>query len=144
MRRSLLTALALALIASLSSAPALRAQSCISIAEFDSTGAYLLGKVRTLTAPRDTVYDAARRALGLPLVAAANVTLVTQSSICSKAAAAYAAKIAGAGGGLTGRVLVVKAGTMYVVLDPNYYLLASNKQYRHMVMDSKFKAGESF
>lgn len=123
----------------------LQAQSpCIGVAEFDSLGAYLLRKVATYTEPNHAAYDNARKDMGLPLAAANTLTVVTNSATCQKAAAAYAAKVSGIGGGLSGRVLVVKAGTTYVVLDPNYYRLASNKQYAHMVMTSKFKVGVIF
>lgn len=44
----------------------------------------------------------------------------------------------------SGRLMVIKAGTSFVVLDPHYYTLASNKQYTHMVMNANFKVGVTF
>ena len=123
----------------------LPAQSpCIGVAEFVSLGMYLLRKTATMTAPSDSGYDKARQAMGLPRVAARDLAVVTDSATCRRAAAAYAARAGSKGGGLSGRVLVVKAGTSYVVLDPDYYLLASNRQYTHMVMTSHFKVGVMF
>jgi hypothetical protein len=110
---------------------------CISIQEFDSLGAGMLRRIARYTEPADAAYDEYRRGYGYPLVPASQLSLVTQESVCKKAAAAYRSATTGAG--WLGRVAVVKAGTTYTVIDPGYYYDAANKAALWVLLDSKFK-----
>ena len=96
----------------------------------------------------DSEYNESRILYQLPLVNAGQISLVTDDTICSKAAIAYAAALTGKGSGLTGRVLVAKVGTggtlRYVVLDPYFAYDSTRKSYVHLVMDSKFSVLHTF
>ena len=52
---------------------------------------------------------------------------------------AYQAKVAGIGGGLSGRVLVLKLNNVDVALDPPYAQNPAMAAFTHMTMDSRFK-----
>jgi hypothetical protein len=74
----------------------------------------------------------------MPVLPASEITLVTDSRICSKALSAYNARHDAQGpGASSAQVIVVKAGEdRYLVMEPT----VQNDEYQqHMVMDSRFK-----
>jgi hypothetical protein len=93
------------------------AQTCVQMAEFDSMAAGVIRMVRSYTTPADSAYNAYRIGLGYPLVAASQVTLVSKEQDCKKARDEFNAKLP-TGTGRTNRVVVVKAGSTYTVIDP--------------------------
>lgn len=107
----------------------------------DSTSADIVREVVYYTTATDSTVGATRDSLRLPLAQAWQVVLVTDKSICAKAASAYARNVAGPASRLSGRVYVVKAGTMkYVVVDPTYYYSDAAPNVRvTMVLDSRYK-----
>lgn len=118
---------------------ALGAQStCISSTEYNGLPQKVLARVQKLTAPMNASDESTRVAYGYPLVPAAQVTLVTQAATCTKAYATFKSSTTG-GAGYTGRVIVVKAGTTYTVVDPGYYWNAASRALHLVLMDSKYK-----
>lgn len=111
---------------------------CIPPSQADSLDLYLVDKVSAYTEPIDASYEESRVALKLPVVARTQLQVITQETTCKRLRDAYAAKVAGVGSGLSGRVLALKVGTVYVVLDPSYRDNPSFGGYTHMVIDSKY------
>jgi hypothetical protein len=91
----------------------------------------------SLVTGTDSETVATRNAYQLPVVAASKVTVVTTSSVCRKAGAAYHAAVTPPGTPQVSRTLVViKVGTMrYVVLDPNE---RAGEFENHVVFDAKW------
>lgn len=112
--------------------------SCVGASEFGNLAQDVLARVQELVAPVDADDERNRVAYGYPLVPRNQVSIVTQSATCAKAFAAYQTATSG-GAGYSGRVVVVKAGTTYTVVDPGYYWNPSSKAYHWVLMDSKFK-----
>ena len=63
-----------------------------------------------------------RDSLRLPSVPRSQVALVTNESVCKKAKATYQTSLSTPGHTFSGRVYVVKIGTVYAVLDPTFNL----------------------
>ena len=122
--------------------------TCIPLAEEDSIGVYLLSRVATFSVRPDSAFNQDRILYQLPLVRTDQIALVTNEKICSRAAAAYAAALAGQGSGLTGRVLVAQVGAgatgRYVVLDPYFAPDPTHRSYVHLVMDFQFRVLHRF
>ena len=104
----------------------------------DSTSAAFVAAVRRYMGTSEAPIAAARAGIGLVNIDPAQVTLVTDTRVCQKAARAYAAKVSGTGSGLTNRVYVVKAGPRYVVLDPGYHYHPTVGMWLYMVLTDKF------
>ena len=135
-RRIQLHVLAAALI--LVSVTETRAQTCVGLAERESLAVGVLAMVRTYTAPADSVAEVYRVFLGYPLVSADQVTLVTTEQDCRKARDEFNAKLP-TGTGRTNRVVVVKAGSTYTVIDPGYVYNASTPRLVYVLMNNQFK-----
>jgi hypothetical protein len=68
------------------------------------------------------------------------VVMVTQESVCKKARDAYQADLVGLGGSaFSGRVYVVKSGTTYAVLDPDFHYQGRTDNWIIMVMDARYR-----
>lgn len=115
-----------------------RAQTCVGLAESDSLAVGVLAMVRSYTAPADSAAEADRVFLGYPLVNANQVTLVTKEQDCKKARDEFNAKLP-TGTGRTNRVVVVKAGSTYTVIDPGYVYNASAPRLVYVLMNNHFK-----
>lgn len=86
----------------------------------DSLSNILLTDVLAYSTGIDSVLQIARDSLRIP--ATLDVALVTKSSVCTKAQAAYAANVPSHPERLSGQVYVVRAGTTYSVWDPAWYI----------------------
>ena len=113
-------------------------QTCVQIAEFDSLGAGVIRMVRSYTAPVDSVYERYRIGLGYPRVSASEVTLVTKEEDCKKARDEFRARTP-QGSGWIDRVVVVKAGNMYTVIDPGYVYNTSAPRLLYVLMNQQFR-----
>ena len=118
--------------------PTQPASPCITGIEFDTLATKVIQVVKQYTAPADSADDAYRIGLGYALVAANQLSIVTQSTVCTKAEAAYRTATSG-GQGNTGRVVVVKAGETYTVLDPGHYWSHADPRYRYVLMNNKYQ-----
>ncbi len=95
----------------------------------------LYNAVVSIVTGTDSLAAATRSAYQLPAVAASNVSVVTTSSTCTQAGAAYHAAVTPPGTPAVSRTLVViKVGsTRYVVVDPNQ---RAGEFLEHEVFDS--------
>ena len=102
----------------------------------DALSAQLISYLQLLVAATDTGTIMRRQTWGLPAASSSNVTLVTDSRTCAKAADAYSADedtlkpMAGR------QAYVIKVATVYVVWDPSVRV-GEWSSYR--TMDRKFK-----
>jgi hypothetical protein len=87
----------------------------------DSVHQKYLDDVRTFTGPPDSAWAAAAQAGSYPTVPSSEVVLVRTKAVCNAAAQAYARELNGAGYGLSGKVYVIQARTVYLVVDPDYH-----------------------
>lgn len=94
--------------------------------------------VRQYTSPADASYEESRVALGYPLVPASQVTLVTREQDCKKARDVYRANTP-QGGGWANRVVVVKAGSTFTVIDPGYTFNPAEPRLLYALLDSRFR-----
>jgi hypothetical protein len=96
-----------------------------------------LGMKSTATKGDDLL---ARTYLKLPLVAANELSLVTQDDTCMKARPAYEVVANAEGGtGLSGKLWVVKVGEVFAVVDPGYHWGPEPGAWKLVVMDSTYK-----
>jgi hypothetical protein len=65
--------------------------------------------------------------------------MVTQEAVCKKAKAAYETEFSGQGSSFSGRLYVVKAGSTYAVLDPDYHYHPSRPRWSIMIMDDRYR-----
>jgi len=85
----------------------------------DRLGAPLLDQMRYVASSTDAKMVTYRQYMKLPQTPTAQVQLVTDNRVCSKARDVYTAAIRGTDGVQpSGRVHVIKVGTVYVVSDP--------------------------
>jgi hypothetical protein len=96
-----------------------------------------LGRYSSATAGDD---PASRDLLKLPSAPVSQLSVVTQDATCRKAKATYEAVATAEGGtGLSGRVYVIKIGTVFAVVDPSYHWGPDPGWWKVVTMDSKFK-----
>ena len=95
----------------------------------------LYNTIVSLVTGTDSLAVATRNAYQLPAVAASKVNVITTSSTCTRAGAAYHAAVTPPGTPAVSRTLVViKVGTTrYVVVDPNQ---RAGRFMEHEVFDS--------
>jgi hypothetical protein len=83
-------------------------------------------------------YLASRNVLKLPLAPANQLELVTHEATCKKARPIYEAAANTQGGtGLSGRLYVVKVGTAFAVVDPDYHWGPDAGWWKVVTMDSR-------
>lgn len=70
-----------------------------------------------------------------------DLAVVADSATWRNVVGAYAAGAGSVGGGLSGRLVVIEAGTSLVLLDQEYAPLASHEQYTHLVLNSSSRVG---
>jgi hypothetical protein len=94
----------------------------------DSRSVHYLNAMRTLATNTDAEYVATRGRLRVPNVPATQVAYVTDEKVCNKAVQAFAAAAGTRSDGVvpSGQVYVVRVGTVYVVRDPVFTLLAQS------------------
>jgi hypothetical protein len=81
-----------------------------------------------------------RNALKLPLTPANQLELATQEGTCKKVKPTYEAAANAEGGtGLSGRLYVVKVGTVFVAVDPDYHWGADPGWWKVVTMDSRYR-----
>ena len=118
MRTSASRELALALGALMFGAPSLAQSACRAA---DSTSAALVAELTKYAGATSGDNKIVRDSLHIPLTSTSGVGLVTTAATCRKARDAYQAKFANTGGGaFSGRVYVIKLGSVYAVLDPGF------------------------
>lgn len=107
----------------------------------DSLGSRFLAHVARHSAPSNATDATVRDSLHLGAVSSrTEVVIVTQESVCKKARDAYQASLGGAGGSpFSGRVYVVKSGTTYAVLDPDFHYQNRTDNWIIMVMDARYR-----
>jgi hypothetical protein len=108
----------------------------------DAESALVLAWVKGIVTGTDSASLRQRTAMQLPQVSASQVTYVTDATTCSKVLTPYAASIGfkapatGPGEVPSGKLYVVKVGTVYVATDPalragDFRLIATvSKQYK--------------
>jgi hypothetical protein len=95
-----------------------------------------LGQFSSATAGDNKIV---RDSLRIPLVPAANLTLITSETVCKKARTTYQSTLGGLGGTpFSGQVYVVQIGTVYAVLDPALRFGDPN-HWAVQIQDSHFK-----
>jgi hypothetical protein len=92
-----------------------QAQSCRAADMTSSIMVATLQNTMTSTVPQ---VIAERQSSHLPVAAVDSITFVTDTTVCSQMASAYAAALAPSSGTPSGSVYVVKVGAVYVVCDP--------------------------
>ena len=96
-----------------------------------------IARYSAATYPGDVVV---RDSLRLPAVPVSQVVFVSQESSCKKARDSYQQELAGSGGGaFSGRVYVLKVGTAYAVLDPEFKYDPASENWVIVIMDSRYK-----
>lgn len=100
----------------------------------------LLIKWLAMKSSATTDADVADRTfLKLPQVAANRLSLMTQDATCIKAKATYEVAANAEGGtGLSGKLWVVKVGTVLAVVDPGYHWGPEPGWWKVVIMDSKY------
>jgi len=86
----------------------------------------------------DTAVMAVRDSLRILPVPASQVGLVTDRRTCRRAGAAYQRYYRGVAGGFSTSVYVVKVGTRYAVLDPEYPTAIKDPPWHVVIMDADF------
>ena len=134
--RILIAVLASLLVAGL---PVSAASAQIVCRPADQTSAHLINELGHFSSATTGDNKVVRDTLRLPLVPAANLTLVTSETVCKKARTTYQSTLGGLGGTpFSGRVHVVQIGTVYAVLDPALRFGDPN-HWAVQIQDSHFK-----
>jgi hypothetical protein len=107
----------------------------------DSLGSKFLAHIARHSAAKNPTDALVRDSLRLGAVSSpSQVVMVTQEAVCKKAKAAYETEFSGRGGSSpSGRLYVVKAGSTYAVLDPNYHYNPSRPRWIIMIMDDRYR-----
>ena len=106
----------------------------------DSLHQKYIDDVRTFTNPPDSAWAAAAQAGNYPTVPASEVVLVRAKAVCNAAAQAYARELDGAGYDLSGKVYVIQARTVYLVVDRDYhYALGAGGVTTRMLFDLNWR-----
>ena len=100
----------------------IRARATSACRAQDENTEWLLERARSLVAPTDSVGAAGADSLHVPRASASSVQWVFDPAICARALAAYRAT-SGRPDGVSERVYVIRAGQVYVVLDPEFAYL---------------------
>lgn len=96
-----------------------------------------VGEISSATVGDDKIV---RDSLRLPLVQTSQIAVVTQEATCKKANAAFQAWLANRGGtSFSGRVYVLRIGTVYAVHDPVYRYRAGEDYTPIVFLDSRLK-----
>jgi hypothetical protein len=109
------------------------AQTCV---EPDSASEFMLNTAKNLITNRDYHLVAARKSMRIPVVDTATVVVVTDESVCSKLVTAFAAALPHRNDGPSGRLYVIKVGSVYYVRDP---AIRAGEWPVEMVIDNKWK-----
>ena len=81
---------------------------------------------------------AVRDSLRILPVPASEVRLVADQDVCMRASTAYQQYHEGVASGFSGRVYVIRVGTRYAVLDPDYPTSIERPPWHVVIMDSEF------
>jgi hypothetical protein len=135
--RTVLVVLVVVVVVTLGAAAACPATAQSVCLAADSLGAAMLEQISLVASSNDPQMATSRQHMQLPQVAATQVVFVTDTRVCSRARDAYTAAIRRTDGVQpSGRVYVLKVGTVYVVNDP--VQLAGEFQIR-MTLSSDYK-----
>lgn len=107
----------------------------------DSLGSKFLAHIARHSAPSNPSDAVVRDSLRLgPVSNRSQVVMVTQEAVCKKAKAAYEAGLSGPGGSsFSGRLYVVKSGSTYAVLDPDFHYQGRTNNWIIMIMDDRYR-----
>jgi hypothetical protein len=107
----------------------------------DSLGNTFLAHIARHSAARNATDAMVRDSLRLGAVSGpSQLVMVTQEAVCKKAKAAYETEFSGRGGSsFSGRLYVVKAGSTYAVLDPDYHYRPNRPNWIIMIMDDRYR-----
>jgi len=87
----------------------------------------------------DPEVTAVRDSLRILPVPASQVGLVTDQQVCTRASAAYQQYFEGVASGFSGRMYIVRVGTRYAALDPEYPTSIHDPPWHVVIMDSDFR-----
>jgi hypothetical protein len=120
-------------ISMLAQSAAANAQTCVGP---DSASEFMLNTVKNLITNPDFYVVAERKSLQIPIVDTATVVVVTDEAVCSKLVTAFAAALPHRKDGPSGRLYVLKVGSVYYVRDP---AIRSGEWPVEMVIDNNWK-----
>jgi len=103
----------------------------------DDNASWLLERVRQWVAPSDSVEAAMADSLRVPRGPVSKIRWVVDGPLCARAAAAYR-QTSGRPAGVSGRVYLIDAGTVYVVLDPEYWYEPGSQTYTTAIFDRRW------
>ena len=105
----------------------------------DQKSELLLRDMISYATSTDPHVTAVRESLRILPVPASQVGLVTDQTVCTRASAAYQQYYAGVASGFSGRVYVVRIGTRYAALDPDYPTSIHDPPWHVVILDSDFR-----
>lgn len=115
------------------------AQNTSACAPDTTLGAYFLHKAAQIAS--DTGYAALRAERGIPTVLPSDVAVVSDTSVCDSARAAWGAAVSALGWATPSRVYVVQMGTHRLVMNPDqpgdgefYHVVIFDDQF-HVVLE---------
>lgn len=112
------------------------AQQASKCAPPDDVSRYMLNKLKSLMQATSGSRALSRERARIPVVDTATITLVTDKTTCSKAEQAYTTALSGNTSTPSGKVHVVRVGTVFVVVDPGR---KGGGYYAELVMDNRFR-----
>jgi hypothetical protein len=105
----------------------------------DQKSELLLRDMISFATSTDPQITAVRDSLRILPVPASQVGLITDQTVCTRASAGYQQYYEGVGSGFSGRVYVVRIGTRYAALDPDYPTTIHDPPWHVVIMDSDFR-----
>lgn len=104
----------------------------------DGNADWLLERVHAWIAPKDSSEAATADSLRVPRAPAADVRWVTESAECARAMDAYR-RVIGRPQNSSGRAYVIRAGSAFVVLDPEFWYDPTHQVYTTAIFDTEWK-----
>ena len=103
----------------------------------DEKAGWLLERVQHWVAPTDSDEAAMADSLRVPRGALNEISWILDGALCARAAAAYR-ETSGRPEGVSGRVYLIKAGKVYVVLDPEFWYQPGSQLYTMAIFDRRW------
>jgi hypothetical protein len=106
----------------------------------DHNAGWLLERARSWVAPADSSDAAMADTLRVPRAPISAVEWVSDPSVCARAVEAYR-QTSGRPEGVSGRAYVIRAGRVYVVLDPEFSCIAGRpvEGYTTAIFDANWR-----
>ena len=115
-----------------------RASVSTSCRPRDETAGWLLERARDWVSPQDSVGAALADSLRVPRARRSQVQWIIDPAICARAAEAYR-QTSGRPEGVSGRVYVVRAGQVYIVLDPDFSHQPGERAYTTAIFNAHWQ-----